>query len=132
MPSISSKSGFTFSPLPTAEALAYIKAKGWKVGFDYRDVWREEHAAAFTVAKAMTMDVLRTIRAEVTCALEEWRPLAQFKKELQPRLEALGRWGGNEMVDPKTGETVLTQLGSPRRLRRIYRANLPIARAAGQ
>ncbi|WP_449043234.1 phage head morphogenesis protein [Paracoccus versutus] len=36
------------------------------------------------------------------------------------------------MVDPLTGETELVQLGGPRRLRKIYNANLCSACAAGQ
>ena len=40
------------------EALDYIKNKSLKVGFSYKDVWNEEHATAFTVAKAMQIDVL--------------------------------------------------------------------------
>ena len=36
--------------IPNA-ALNYIKDKKLKVGFSYKDVWNEEHATAFTVAK---------------------------------------------------------------------------------
>ena len=32
-------------------ALNYIKDKKLKLGFSYKDVWNEEHATAFTVAK---------------------------------------------------------------------------------
>jgi uncharacterized protein with gpF-like domain len=126
------KPGFHFDPAPPAEALRYLKNKGWKPGFDYRDVWREEHASAFTVAKAMTLDVLGTIRDAVTRALETGRTLQQFKKELRPTLEQLGWWGVQPQLDPKTGETVDVQLGSPRRLETIYRTNLRTAHAAGQ
>lgn len=124
--------GFSFpGPVPK-EALAYIKNKGWKVGFSYEDVWKQEHAYAFTVAKAMQIDVLETIRAEVEKALAEGRTLQQFKKDLTPTLQRLGWWGTKEMVDPATGETVAAKLGSPRRLRTIYNTNLRTARAAGQ
>jgi hypothetical protein len=126
------KPGFRFDPFPPREALEYFRAKGWKIGFDYRDVWREEHALAFTVAKAMSMDVLTTIREEVDRALAEGRTLRQFQKDLQPRLEALGWWGRGEEIDQTTGEKRPAQLGSPRRLRTIYNANLRTARAAGQ
>jgi hypothetical protein len=129
---LSPKPGFQFDPAPPAEALRYLRNKGWKPGFDYRDVWREEHASAFTVAKAMSLDVLGSIRDQVTRALEEGHTLPQFKKDLQPTLEKLGWWGVMPRVDPKTGETADVQLGSPRRLETIYNANLRTARAAGQ
>ena len=129
---LSPKPGFRFDPQPPPEAMRYLRNKGWKPGFDYRDVWREEHASAFTVAKAMSLDVLGSIREEVTRALQDGRTLAQFKKDLQPTLERLGWWGVQRQVDPKTGELMDVQLGSPRRLDTIYNANLRTARAAGQ
>lgn len=114
------------------EAIAYIKNKGWKVGFDYRDVWREEHAVGFTVAKAMQMDVLEAVRTEVERAIEEGITLRQFQKTLTPRLQELGWWGKKQMLDTLTGQVREVQLGSPRRLRTIYNVNCRTARAAGQ
>jgi len=121
----------TPGPVPR-EALDYFRDKGLKVSFDYRDTWREEHASAFTVAKAMQVDVLTSIRAELERAIAEGRTLQQFQRELTPTLQRLGWWGKQEMVDESTGEIVNAQLGSPRRLRTIYNANLRTARAAGQ
>jgi len=114
------------------EALSYFRNKGLKVSFDYRDVWREEHAHAFTVAKAMQLDVLESIRGAVDQALAEGQTLRDFRKGLTPTLQRLGWWGRQEMVDPATGEIVDARLGSPRRLKTIYTANLRTARAAGQ
>ena len=118
-------------PIP-AEVLAYIRNKGWQVSFDYRDVWRLEHSNAFTVAKAMQLDILAAIRDEVERAIEEGRTLHEFKRDLKPILQKLGWWGRQEMADPETGEIIEAQLGSPRRLKTIYNANLRTARAAGQ
>ncbi len=57
------KPGLVFpGPVPQSvpgEALAYFQAKDLRPGFDYRDVWEQEHAHAFTVAKAIQLDVLR-------------------------------------------------------------------------
>ena len=118
-------------PVPQ-EALDYFRHKGLQPGFDYRDVWRQEHAAAFTVAKATQLDVLQSIRDEVEKAIENGTTLAQFQKDLTPTLQKLGWWGRQQMRDPLTGETIEAQLGSPRRLKTIYRANLRTAYAAGQ
>lgn len=123
---------FTFTPTPPAEAMAFFRQKGWRLSFDYRDVWRHEHAVAFTVAKAMELDVLASIRFEVDRALAEGVPFAQFKRELQPTLERLGWWGKQPRRDPLTGQTATVQLGSPTRLKTLYRTNLRTARAAGQ
>ena len=118
------------SPAPK-EALEYFRFRGLRIGFDYRDVWQEEHALAFTVAKAMETDLLQEIRAALDRALGEGGTFRRFRKELTPVLKKRGWWGKKEMRDPLTGETVRAQLGSPRRLRTIYRANLRAARAAG-
>jgi uncharacterized protein with gpF-like domain len=118
-------------PLPV-EAIDYFDAKHLLPSFSFEDVWREEHAVAFTVAKAMNQDVLSTIQKALSTALREGQTLQQFKKDLTPTLQKLGWWGAKEMVDPKTGETVEAQLGSPGRLKTIFDANLRTARAAGQ
>ena len=121
------------SPVPAPkEAVDYIKNKGWKPGFDYRDVWGEEHAVAFTVAKATQLDVLQSIRAEVERAIEDGITLRQFQKDLTPTLQTLGWWGQKNEVDPLTGEIKNVQLGSPRRLKTIFDVNCRTARAAGQ
>jgi hypothetical protein len=126
------KPGFRFDPVPPREALAFIRAKGWRVGFDHRDVWRAEHASAFTIAKAMELDVLQAIRSELERALQEGRTLRDFQQDLTPTLKRLGWWGVKDATDPVTGERRPVQLGSPHRLRTIYATNLRTARAAGQ
>lgn len=132
MTEYSDRPGYSFNPGPPPEASRFLKNKGLKIAFSWQDVEPEEHAVAFTVAKAMQIDVLTTIREEVQKALDEGLPLAAFQKNLKPRLQALGWWGWKDMVDPETGDTVEARLGSPRRLRSIYNANLRSARVAGQ
>lgn len=123
--------GYRFpAPVPR-EALEYFRLRAPKVGFDYRDVWLQEHAHAFTVAKAMEVEILMDIREALSKAIAEGRTLEQFRKDLTPLLQRKGWWGKRVMTDPRTGEQVVAQLGSPRRLRTIYRANLRAARAAG-
>ena len=108
------------TPLPPAEAIRFFERKGYAIGFDWRDVWQHEHAAAFTVAKAMRVDILEDIRGAVETALKDGTTFADFKKNLEPTLAAKGWWGRKTMVDPLTGERKIVQLGSPRRLRIIF------------
>lgn len=123
---------YRFPSEPPADALEWFRAKGVQPGFDYRDVWQSEHAQAFTVAKAMRIDVLTTIRTAFDEALSEGKTLQQFRAELTPTLQRLGWWGRSDEIDPATGNIVDVQLGSPRRLKTIYRTNMRTARAAGQ
>lgn len=120
------------SARPPREALDWFRAKGFKIGFNYRDVWREEHAIAFTVAKILQLDMLADVRVAVDQALADGLTFQEFQKRLTPLLQEKGWWGVQERVDPLTGETKPVQLGSPRRLRIIYDTNLRTARAAGQ
>lgn len=121
----------TSAGLPPKEAIAFFRAKQLKPSFDYRDTWREEHATAFSVAKATSLDVLSDIRAGVDTALADGKTFDQFKKELTPLLQQKGWWGRKEVTDPVTGKTLNAQLGSPRRLRTIYESNVRTALAAG-
>ncbi len=118
--------------LPPEEAIAYFRQKGYKVGFDHRDVWQQEHQAAFTVAKAMQIDLLADIRAQVDAALIDGTTFETFKANLKPNLVKRGWWGKATMPDPATGEIKEVQLGSTRRLKTIYDTNLRTAHAEGQ
>lgn len=118
-------------PVPK-EALDWLRAKGVKPSFDHRDVFQEEHATIFTVAKAMKLDILEAIRAAVDEMVLDGQDFNTFRRELQPLLVKQGWWGKADMLDPLTGQTREVQLGSPRRLRFIYDINLRTANAAGQ
>jgi len=111
------------------EVLAYLKGKKLRTGFSYLDVWRQEHAANFTVAKAMQLDVLKDIKTAVEQALENGETLESFRKKLTPVLQEKGWWGRRQIRDPLTGKMVNAQLGSARRLKTIYDTN---ARSAYQ
>ena len=114
------------------QALDYLKKKKLHPAFSYKDVWNEEHATAFTVAKAMQLDVLSDIKNALEKAVENGITFEQFKKDLKPSLMQKGWWGKRKMTDPLTGETVNAQLGSDRRLKTIYSTNLRSAYQKGQ
>ncbi|WP_454908393.1 phage head morphogenesis protein [Variovorax gossypii] len=119
-------------PVQPDEAIAYFRQKGYRIGFDHRDVWQQEHQAAFTVAKAMQLDVLRDIRGAVDKALTKGTTFGDFQRELGPKLQARGWWGKQEMTDPVTGERKLAQLGSPKRMEVIFDTNMATAYSEGQ
>ena len=117
--------------VPPAEAIEHFRAKGFHVGFDWRDTAAGEHLRSFTVAKAMKLDVLQDIRGGVDAALAEGLSFRQFQERLEPLLRAKGWWGRQKLIDPLTGKEREVQLGSPRRLRIIYDTNLRMAHAKG-
>lgn len=114
------------------EAVSFFRQKGYRIGFDHRDVWQQEHQAAFTVAKATQIDLLKDIRAQVDGALANGTTFADFKRALMPAMKDRGWWGRKEVIDPESGEAVVAQLGSSRRLRKIFQTNLDTAYQEGQ
>lgn len=114
------------------QVIDHIRRKKLLLSFDYRDVWQREHAAAFTVAKAMQLDILQDIRGSVDEAIEQGMTFEQFRKDLQPSLQRKGWWGIRTMQDPLTGEVKDVKLGSPRRLKVIYDTNLRQANGAAR
>ena len=117
--------------LPPRKAIAYFKAKGYQVSWDWWEVWQGTHAQAFTVAKAMRLDILQGIRSELDKTLAEGLTEHQFIKALSPTLQSQGWWGRQVIVD-KQGEAQRVQLGSPWRLKTIYRTNMNTAYAAAR
>ena len=83
----------------------------------------QAHDQAFTIAKAMHLDLLSDIRSALETALQQGHTLKQFTDNLQPTLQAQGWWGKPIIVDSQ-GAAQPVQLGSPRRLKTIYQTNL--------
>lgn len=117
--------------LPPRDAIAYLKAKGYAITWNWWELWQEAQARAFTVAKAASADLLADIRAEMERVLEEGITEREFIRALEPRLKARGWWGRVVVVDPDGGAERV-QLGSPHRLRTIYRTNAQTAFQAGR
>ncbi len=122
----------SFQPLPPSEAIRFFQRKGLSKTFAWQDMWQEQHAIAFTVAKSAGHDILGDVFGAVKSALAEGTTFEAFRSELTPTLMKKGWWGVKEQIDPLTGEVVKVQLGSRRRLKIIYDTNLRMARAAGQ
>lgn len=118
-------------PIPK-EALDYVKRKELRVGFDYRDVWLEQHAQLFTVAKVTQAEVLAGLKTSLEQALERGETFESWVKNIRPELEKAGWWGRREVVDDQTGNIRETDLSSPHRLRTIYEHNMRTARGAAQ
>lgn len=128
--------------LPPEKAVEYFQSKGYMITWSWKDAAREAHDMAFTVAKATNMDVLITIRDELQRAIDGKLTMRDFIRDLAPRLQDLGWWGRDtasnvspgrpDLVDTGTGEVQTVQLGSPGRLRTIYRTNLQTSYMAGR
>jgi len=118
--------------LPPAEVLDFFEDRDLKPAFSWADVWKEEHAVAFTVAGVMEEDLLADMHGAVDECLREGLPFEVFRKKITPILADRGWLGRKTVVDPITAEEKEVDLGDPRRLAVIFDTNLRTARAAGQ
>ncbi|TRD18386.1 phage minor head protein [Palleronia caenipelagi] len=123
---------YSFTPGPPPEVARFFRGKGLHPSFSWQDVEPEEHAVAFTVAKMAELDLLKAAKAEVQRAIDEGLTFETFQKSWRGNDRLKEWWGKARQTDPVTGESKVVTLGSPRRLRTIYRTNLRAARAAGQ
>lgn len=117
--------------LEPKEAIAYFRAKGQHIGWNWYDTAVDVHARSFTVAKAARMDILITIQDEVNRAIAQGVSQQEFIDTLAPRLKKLGWWGKQIIVD-SAGNAETVQLGSPRRLALIYNVNTRVAYNVGR
>ena len=119
--------------LPPARALDYYRSKGFVLpSWRWAEVWQQQHAVAFTVAKATQIDLLEDIRGAVDRFIAEGQTYREAARELEPVLREHGWWGRQEVRNPFTGELESVQLGSPRRIRTILRTNVRTAHAAAR
>ncbi|SFQ14275.1 Uncharacterized conserved protein, contains phage Mu gpF-like domain [Roseivivax halotolerans] len=124
--------GYSFDPGPPPEVARFFANKGIAPSFSFQDVEPAEHAVSFVVAKMAQEDMLSAAKGEVQRAIDEGMTFEAFKKSWRGNAALKEWWGREVQTDPVTGQERIVQLGSPRRLRTIYRANLRAARAAGQ
>lgn len=101
-------------------AVRYLAGKKLKTSNHWSEVFREEHAAAFTAARMTKDNIVRDTHAALVRALASGETQASFIKSLAPRLRDMG-WA------PPTGVDSI-----PHRLEKIYATNMRTARAAGQ
>lgn len=109
----------------------YFRSKGYEVTWNWQDASQELHARAFTVAKAVRLDVLETIRTEQDRALAEGLTEREFKKTLKPRLQKAG-WWGKQIIADSDGNAKEITLGTVPRLGNIYRTNLATCYQTGR
>jgi SPP1 gp7 family putative phage head morphogenesis protein len=124
--------------MPPAEAVAFLQSKGLQVTNSWRELHKEAHRRAFTVARSAGYDVLEDIRQALVDAMSKGDSYKKFIDDLKPTLQAKGWWG--KAIDKETGEIVqqyegtsrAVELGSPYRLKLIYEQNLQTALMAGR
>jgi len=113
------------------DAVAFFRAKGFQITDQWQEMDGAAHAKAFTVAKAMRMDILEDIREATDAAISEGITEREFINRLTPVLKKKGWWGKETWSDAQGNEREV-ELGSVHRLKTIFRANTSTAYMAGR
>lgn len=116
--------------LPAEKAVEYLREKGYKVTFSWRDLAAKSHQIAFTVAGVMKMDMLKVLHEFTRNAIESGKTLEEFKKGIEQRFAEAG-FRSTFTAKSKTGKTKKVTL-TPSRLDNIFRTNLQSAYNAGR
>lgn len=116
---------FSFQEAPD-EIIDSLKNKGLKLSFNYKELQKEAHDKAFTVAKVTRMDLLNDIHSSLVSAFKSGENFESWKKNIIPTLEKKGWWGEQEITNPKTGEVKKVNIDS-RRLKTIYSTNMRVS-----
>lgn len=135
------------------EVPRYFADKSLRPAFSWLDVWGQEHAYAFTVAKATDAELLSTFKSSIQRAIDAGQGFETWRQGLRPELERLGWAGPRRVADPGPAPGVpgsgdrkptsgrpdvgrepdrVVNFTAPGRLQTIFSANMRSARAAGQ
>jgi SPP1 gp7 family putative phage head morphogenesis protein len=118
--------------MPPKDAIAFFERKGFKISWDWQEVWRHANVQSFTVAKATRLDILVDIYNALSDDLKNGGTFPAFLDRLEPILKAKGWWGVKEQTNRLTGEIRTVTYGTPWRLETIYETNLQVAYMAGR
>jgi len=118
------------------EAVKYFESKipkgpnGPNGHWNWTDTMRNSHDMAFVVAKATSLDLVKSVHASLANALREGKSYQSFANDIIPELQKRGWWGKGVTV--KAGEKEATIDIGHRRLMNIYNTNMHTAYAAGE
>jgi hypothetical protein len=120
---------------PPPEVTRFFEDKGWKPAFSYKDVFGDEHANAFSVAKVTELELGTLFKNSIGKALAEGRGFETWRKQVVEDLTRAG-WGKPRLVEDHLTEGGLpgrmVNFTAPGRLQTIFWGNMASARSAGQ
>lgn len=113
------------------EIVEYFEQKGLKTTYDWHELYADAHAKAFTVAKMTEIDLLNDTKKLLEKSLKEGQSYSQFKKEAESLFAKKG-WTGKRIDVDSNGNAKVVELGTPRRIKKIYDCNMNSAYSVGR
>jgi hypothetical protein len=113
--------------LEPKEQVEYLKSKGYRLSYHYKEMMHSAHHSAFAVAKVTSLDLLYDIRQSITDAQERGLGFTDWLNSgIKETLQKHGWYGKTEVTDPRTGEVKQIKVNA-RRLKTIYATNDRVA-----
>jgi len=117
--------------LKVQEAADYLKGRGQLTQtFSWQDLWHEEHGQQFTVSRLARLDILKAVQDGITQSVEGDLSRRDWTRNIKDLLKKEGWWGDINVLDPVSGETVVTRFDNAR-LKLIFDTNTRMAYSAG-
>jgi len=115
------------------EVTEFFRDKGLRPSFSWQDIFAQENALDFTVAKAVELELLTAFRTSIQTAIDNGEGFGSWREKIVPELQRLG-WYGRRRVEDPTGawKSKIVDFSRPARLQIIFWSNVRAARAAGQ
>ena len=113
------------------EIVKYFESKGLKPSWDWHEVYEDAHAKAFTVAKMVQADLFNDTHKMLTTAIKEGWGEGKFKKNAGELFKKKG-WTGHIFAVDSQGVAKKIELGTPRRIKKIFQCNMHSAYAVGR
>ena len=113
------------------EIVKYFESKGLKPSWDWHEVYEDAHARAFTIAKMTQADLLKDTHNMLTTAIKEGWGEGKFKKNASELFKKKG-WTGHIFAVDSNGVAKKVELGTPRRIKKIFQCNMNSAYAVGR
>lgn len=114
--------------LEPKDAVEYMENKGYRITGDWREMWQEAHAKAFTISKMTDAELLKDSKSIIETALKEGWATGRAEKELAALYASKGWWGGGEKNAEREGDEKYMAY----RVRTIFRTNANVAYNAGR
>jgi len=124
---------------PPEKIIEWYRNKKLLLNWNWWETWKDAHSHSFSVAKVMKLDILQDIKNALLKRFEKGETFRQFRRRLEPYLRSKGWWGKVKAIDvpgadPDSLEDPeeVVQLGSPHRLKTIFRVNSIVAFNSGR
>ena len=118
--------------LAPQEAIAWLKRRGLRVSWNWKDLWDIADHQSFMVSSVTSLELIDDLRDEIARALESGMPFEDFQGKAEKILQYHGWFGKRISQDPITGKEREVEISNAARLENIFTTNINAAISEGR